>query len=65
MRYFDSFASEYVEAGDNYLRSIQEEYVEVKDSAVDDDDGLSTPAVAGLAAVSIFGAWMAAKFNKR
>ena len=63
MRYFDSFASEYVEAGDNYLRSIQEEYVEVKDSAV--DDGLSTPAVAGLAAVSIFGAWMAAKFNKR
>ena len=63
MKYFDSFASEYVVAGDNYLRSIQEEYVEVHE--IDADDGLSTPAVAGLAAVSIFGAWMAAKFNKR
>ena len=66
MRFFDAFSREYTQAGDNYIRSLNEEYVEAKEITPDgNDDGLSTPAVAGLAAASIFGAWMAAKFNKR
>lgn len=66
MRFFDAFSREYTQAGDNYIRSLNEEYVEAKEITPDgNNDGLSTPAVAGLAAASIFGAWMAAKFNKR
>ena len=68
MRYFDNFANEYMRAGEEYLHSVSENYVETREQepkkiVSDDQDGLSTPAVAGLAAMSIFGAWVAAKFN--
>ncbi len=68
MRYFDSFANEYMRAGEEYLHSVSENYVETREqeptnTVSDNQDGLSTPAVAGLAAMSIFGAWVAAKFN--
>ena len=70
LKYFDTFADAYMRAGEEYLRSLNEEYVETKEQDLpivteQKDEGLSTPAVAGLAAVSIFGAWMAAKFNQR
>ena len=68
MRYFDSFANEYMRAGEEYLHSVSENYVETREqeptnTVSESQDGLSTPAVAGLAAMSIFGAWVAAKFN--
>ena len=53
LKYFDTFADAYMRAGEEYLRSLNEEYVETKEQDLpivteQKDEGLSTPAVAGI-----------------
>ena len=62
-RFFDAFTQGYIEGGERFLISKQETPAPV--SMADEDSSMSPRATAGLAAVSIFGAWVASKINNR
>ena len=61
-RFFDAFTQGYIEGGERFLISKQETPAPV---SMVDDSSISPKATAGLAAVSIFGAWVASKINNR
>jgi len=63
-QFFDAFAQGYIEGGERYLLSA--EYEETPSvEVVDAEPSISPRTTAGLAAVSIFGAWVASRINKR
>ena len=62
-RFFDAFTQGYIEGGERFLLSTQDKpQIGVP---VGDDSVISPKATAGLAAVSIFGAWVASKVGNR
>ncbi len=62
-RFFDAFTQGYIEGGERFLLSAQDNpQIGVP---VGDDSAISPKATAGLAAVSIFGAWVASKVGNR
>lgn len=62
-RFFDAFTQGYIEGGERFLLSTQDKpQIGVP---VGDDSAISPKATAGLAAVSIFGAWVASKVGNR
>ena len=62
-RFFDAFTQGYIEGGERFLISAQDNSPII--APIGEDSAISPKATAGLAAVSIFGAWVASKVGNR
>jgi len=62
-RFFDAFTQGYIEGGERFLISAQNN--SPISAPIGEDSAISPKATAGLAAVSIFGAWVASKVGNR
>jgi hypothetical protein len=62
-RFFDAFNQGYIEGGERFLLSAQDNSPII--APMGDDSAISPKTTAGLAAVSIFGAWVASKVGNR
>ena len=62
-RFFDAFTQGYIEGGERFLLSAQDN--SPISAPIGEDSAISPKATAGLAAVSIFGAWVASKVGNR